>query len=946
MREAVYWLPRRPRLHLLRHALQPELQSNATTRASYRTIGALPSRTRRNPSLVGKSFRKVQIKRGPTWIQAGKKQDSSGGYTLKDLEPPIPLLTAHVATSGSARLAKLLVRPQFVSAQGIPHSAASSQPTDPFNLEAIRSQTSLWKELFFSRQRQHGNDGAKEVWDKFRSFHALDLPNIYADCALWEAFTQLALQDKAVRLSLVKYVQEVFEHFERKPPSAFYLTIIGSALDEGLAESLRLHNQLKFLEPSPYQLGNFVVEIADDLRSITFRDFCNDIRSFKNMYRYIIPPLCLQKGFELAFSWHTFLLNNGHDPTFEDLALLRQSYFKFNAVLKPLRVKDYDTTNSKPLAATDPSKEVSDFRTLLHMLEHQIRFKDIPKKTLSDEICARFFATRFFSINSVISGLRLISVEEIGPLALRALLTRAVEGGNCDIDAANEYLEQLNKAEITLSKSRFCQVVKELIDRANSQILYDVITCDLHSDTFEDHDLQFELLAQYVARNDRRQIDRTLAILTNGAQGHARDTKVQNLLLQATITTRDEQAMHHIIDEMRQTRSPITHRTRQHMVKTLVMTHTIKKISIVDLFKTIEIWKGFVAYGSVIDPFEWCGLLRIIRTAHPAGMYPRYINLLKWLSSHYPDGENAERSISHRLFAEGQPKRIVEGPAFWAIAFPGKEVWEFIRWSMGVAANDPQSYRLLQGNNLSERVHSLASHPILAGLRFLAELRAIQIPYCQKRVGMACMARLKFMYGWISAQQRAQRRVKRFRTIASMDEYILAIETVWGGNVFNRRSSLAEFGEWMLPINDRKTTLEIRDHSYFRPATSENDPSAQSIQDREGASSNESPLEDINEGKADEEYTDENQEEANAEGEREEVLELLQQYEDNYPLGHAFQEMGSIHPRSEGTAEDATAEELEQADMEKMLEEEDVLERQKRLTDGRYVSVNKHDAED
>ena len=893
---------------------------------------------------MGKSFRKVQIKRGATWIQAGKKQDSSGGYTLKDLEPPIPLLTAHIPATASARLAKLFVRPQFVSMQGILHSGASSQPTDPFSIKAIRSQASLWKELFFSRQRRYGNDGAKEVWDKFRNFHVLDLPNIYTDRALWEAFTQLALQDKDMRLSLVNYVQEVYEHWDRKPPSAFYLTIIGSALYEGLRESLKLHNQLKFLEPSPYQLGNFIVEIADDLRSITFRDFCNDIQSFKNMYRYIIPPLCYQKGFELAFSWHTFLLNNGHNPAFEDLALLRQSYFKFTAMFRPLRAKDYSVTDSKPFPATDPNKEISDFRTLLHMLEHQIRFKDIPKKTLSDETCARFFATRFFSIDSVISGLRLISVEEIGPSALRALLNRVVDKGDCDIDKAHKYLEQLDKAEISLSKSRFCQVVKELIDQANSQVLYDVITCDLHSDTFEDHDLQFELLAQYVARNDRRQINRTLAVLTNGTQGRTLDTKVQNLLLQATITTRDEQAMHHIIDEMRQTRSPITHRTRQHMVKTMVVTHGLKGVSIADLFKIIEIWKGFVAYGSVIDPFEWCGLLRLIRTAHPAGMYPRYIDLLRWLSSHYPDGESAERSVSHRLSAEGQPKRIVKGPAFWAIAFPGKEVWAFIRWSMGVAANDPRSYHLLQGHSLSERVHSLASHPILGGVRFLAELRAIQIPCCQKRVGIACMARLKFMYGWISAQQRAQRRVKRFRTIASIDDYILAIETIWGGNVFNRRSSLAEFGEWMLPMDNRKTTLEIRDHSYFRSATDEGDPTTEL--DGAGTSSDEPLLEGIYNRDEDKERAEGNWKEENVEGAREEALDLLQQYEDNYPLGHAFQDIGRVQPRSQSTAEDATAEELEQADMEKMLEEEDVLERQKRIADGEYVSINKHDLED
>ncbi|MCJ1329862.1 hypothetical protein MMC10_006543 [Thelotrema lepadinum] len=878
------------------------------------------------------TFRKVQVKRGVTFIEAGKKQDSSAGYTLNDLKRPVALLNAHAPASGSARLAKLLIRPQFVSTQGILHSGASSQSTDLFNSEAIRRQASLWKELFFSRQRRYGIQGAREVWDKFRSFHVLDLPNIYADRALWEGFTQLALQDEVVRLTLVRYVREVYDHLERKPPSAFYLTMIGFTLGEGLQESLRLHNQLKFLEPSPSQLGNFVVEIADDLRSITFRDFCNDIVSFKDMYGHIVPALCHQKGFEVAFSWHTFLLGSGHNATFNDLALLRQSYFEFNAIVKPFRAKDRNLSESKPTSVTDSTKEVSNFKTLLHMLEHQIRFKDIPQKRLSDETCARFFATRFFSVDSVISGLRLISIEEIGPLALRALLNRVVDGEDCDIETARKHLEQLDKGEISLNNSRFCQVVKEVINGSNSQILYDIITCDLHSDTFEDVKLQSELLDQYAAKNDRRQINRTLAILTTGTHPHSRDTQVRNLLLQAAITIQDEETMHHIIDEMRQTRSPITHRSRQHMVRSLVMKSTIGRVSVVDLFKTIEIWKDFVAYGSVIDPFEWCGILRLIRMAWPAGMYPRYIALLTWLSSHYRDGENMERSTPHRLSVEGRPKRIVEGPAFWAIALPGNEVWEFLRWSMGIAATDGRSYHLLQGNNLSERVHSLSLHPILAGVRLLAELRAIQIPYCQKRVGMACMARLKFMYGQIGAQQRAQRRVKRFRTIATMDEYILAIETIWGGNVFNRRSSVAEFGEWLQPLDQRKTRFVDRDYSHFRPATEEDKFFSESI--LAGA---ETPLDESMK----EEDAGGDPEENNIEGNQKGMLDLLQEYEDNYPLGHAYEDSKGEQSRTQGPTENLTAEDLEQADFEDMLKEEEVLEKQKKAEDAGYISVNK-----
>ncbi|KAI4150557.1 MAG: hypothetical protein LQ340_003995, partial [Diploschistes diacapsis] len=691
------------------------------------------------------------------------------------------------------------------------------------DIAALRKQEALWNELLLLRQSRDGKEGAKAVWKKFRSFHTKDVPVLYDAPDLWNAIQGLALEDRDLRDSLIEYVREVYVHSRRSPPQRdnFYCTMIKYALDQGREATLSCHERLKFMEPLQTQLGELVAEIAGDPRGNIFREFCTRIPTFKQMQGYIAPALCQRYDFQTVYSWYSFLISNDDLPEPAHVDQLRRSYRKFGAPPPPLRAcKDRPFLAPQGLQVVEAKNEDTlDQRSLLQTLERQIRFRNISRKTISDKTCARFFATSFFSVESVINGLRLVNVEALGPHSLRTLLNRVVKNGTCDIDLAEKHLDALKKAGITLDNSRFCRLVENLVAEGQSQILHDVVVCDLHADTFEDPDLQEVLLAQFVTTGDHRQLNRTLAILCFGSPKRTRDVQVRNCLLRAAIRRGDELSVFKSIEEMCDTHAPVTHRTRQFMIDTTVKIETFPGVSESRLMNTINIWKRLVVYGTVIDPFEWLGLLRLCRQIVKPCMFKTYTDLLTWLALHYPRGELQQSLTSSRLYADGRPKRLLERANFWAVLFPARELWEFLRYSMTVAAVDPESYQLLRGDNLEERIQSLVSHQSLQGVRFLEKLKQLGVPFREDSVRRACQARLKFFYGQIGSERKAQRHMKRFRMLATMEEYILAMETIWESNLFSRKVAVDKFGELLLPTELRKVSHQERDLSYFRLPT-------------------------------------------------------------------------------------------------------------------------------
>ena len=800
----------------------------------------LLERLGRNPRLLGKVFRTprsesripvirtVEGSRAPRYLPALEFLAASNTIIPKhhsgaaDIE--YGAARAPSRDGGEARNVTPLALPKKDRSAKDSSTEETERVLRILEVATIRKRPLFWRDLFLSSQRRLGVKGAKLVWNKFRSFHVDDLPDLYSIEHFWDTLLPLAFEDDGVRESLIEYVQEIHTHYGRSPPEQanFYCRVIEYALTHEPKNASKYHEQLKFLVPTRSQLKKLVGEIAADSRSLIFQEFCNEILSFKDMYGDIVFMVFEKGGFDAGYRWHLFLISTGHTPDLVHLELLRQLFVQPDSIDTPLRAKK-STSEANPEApktiSSSAKKDASDLWGILSVLERQILLHNIPKRTISDKTCARFFATTFFSVPSIVNGLRLVNFDAIGPLAIRALMTRTVSNGTCDIKEARDHLAELQKAGIVFRKTIFCNLIRTFIAEDNGQLLHDLVTCDLHSDTFEDPDLQERLLAQYIASNDQSQIVRTLAVLSVTVDARTRETKVRNLLLRAAVTRRDEHAMQQILHKMLDTHTPTTHRSRTFIVKSLVLRDEASKVFATNLLNVINMWKRLATHGTVIDPFEWLGLLRLCREVRSISMVSTYTDLLTWVTKHYRTTDFQVAEGSFQTHATGTPKRKVLGSRFWPTLLPGNEIWSFLRWSMSIAAdNGSNAYRLLRGTSSAERVHDLASHPFLEGVRFLRGLRSLGVPVNEYQIKRVCLARLKFIFGHVGSALRVQRRMKRFRMLASIEEYILAIESIWGSNVFLRKGTITDFSIEVLPHKDRRTSWRESDLSPFAPA--------------------------------------------------------------------------------------------------------------------------------
>ena len=673
---------------------------------------------------------------------------------------------------------------------------------DPFRIESVRRQGLFWEELYFLRKKQCGSQGGKEVFEKFRSYNVAGLPNLYIWPVLWDAFVQLAQEDAGVCDSLSGYVQEMYLHLEQIPPSKdeLFCNMVKSILWQGTWTTLALCNKLEFLRPARRDLGQLVVDIAGDARAETFREVCHKIPEFTDMYAYIVPSLSMRYGFNVAYSWHIFLASSGHPSNVPYTDWINEEPSLSLKDVKPLRTPKRDTYKS--LSSSDEEEPQSGW-SLSSLMGLRLRLNEKGGRTLSDATCARFFATKFFSLETVLNWLQFFNVESIGPISVRTLLGRSCNNGVCDIELAERHLATVKESGMAIDNSAFLQIVQYFIEEGKAEALYDVINCDLHSEIFEDANLMEDVFANYVEAGDPRQIQFMLAVLSINTYTESMDSLIQNLFLRVAIRRGTYAAIHQHIESMIDAHIPVTYRSQAFMVQHLVEIPEWPLVSFSNLLRTIRLWKRLAVNGTVIDPYAWMGLLQLCRKFYTLEMFQVYMDLVTWLCTEYSVREMLMLSTSHRTYARGHAKRIISGPMFWSVLFPAYEMHNFVKWSFSVAALGLPSPERLSDPTLESRVHILSRHPALKGIRFLASLKSLGIHVNEKVAMMSCKYRLKFIYGMYRSRTRLTMLSREFRKLATLEEYILAVEHIWGVNIFKRDVGVTEFAEQLLPTEKR-----------------------------------------------------------------------------------------------------------------------------------------------
>jgi hypothetical protein len=375
-----------------------------------------------------------------------------------------------------------------------------------------------WSDQLQQKFRSRGHAGIAESWQNLKD-QKLDLPIIGSNAhIIWSTLVvNLNLWDEifAYAVELRKTKGQTYENL--------YRLILGRILRTGGRGAVRWHErfQKEYVIPF-YALRDLVpnaTSTPDSLKAFWFIY----IRSHKNshcIYDTLITALLQKQRYEDARRWNRILIKHDDKPS--------KAWKTWPIPKQP--EKNPEIVGIQP-ATTDVLSMFSDNPILTSSNPTAGRYSGTPTsalpfdradmsvalgkhlgvgpKEMSDEFCARIFATKAFSLDTIIKGLSLIATKRIGPLAFRELAIRA--GPSEEI---LKKVETLRSAGIGLTPCTFSNAVVKLASQKQEGLLNGLLLSDQHPEVLEDADLQIRILSEYIDKGDWRSAHRTLALLT------------------------------------------------------------------------------------------------------------------------------------------------------------------------------------------------------------------------------------------------------------------------------------------------------------------------------------------------------------------------------------------------------------------------------------------------
>lgn len=659
----------------------------------------------------------------------------------------------------------------------------------------------LWLELIRFRRRQSDIEGTAAIWREIQSRKIrLPLQGTNTD-EVWDQFIQFGWDTSSIRQNVIIYAQRLRSD-TGQAWGRLYFKIISDCLEKprtAFSMHKRLHHEFP---PTSEQLKQlFYRAVSSTPAFAAFKGLYKDLK-IRDMYDTIIPHLCRTKNYAHAIKWHHLMMRmNDHpssssaaEPLIHHLAI----YADINYALTLVKAM-VDAGVALPPISTKRNDKAFLSREIMN--RHLGETHGIAPKVISDEFCARLFATTMFSVDTIISGLRFLGVANIGPLALRELMLR--EGPSPSI--CRRRIDQLSNVGIGLDDSTFCMLVDSLASRGERQLLEDVVRCDMHSDAFEDEELQEALLMSYRLTGDHRQADRTLAILTARSSLDNKAIVYWNVLLRSALKRQDKDNSYQILEKMRELHIPVSAKTSNYVSTYLLSERRTSRrpTNIQDLPAVIAICQRILRTGGVLPPSAWTEILRRLGMM---GHLIEFEKLALWLADWYSNP--TERALQLSLFSQKKidaiPKNLPTNHPRHPlhIIFPAVAQQAIVAWGFQHVGDIEQRVTKLRKKGLTWRW----------GLELLAKLKQRNVTVIWSTVSKACRLRLIALFGKGSSNRKVNRRVRLHNQVYQLEYYANEMERLWGKELFRIDES------W--PRDDTMRMLKLKQMVMGKPALS------------------------------------------------------------------------------------------------------------------------------
>ena len=663
---------------------------------------------------------------------------------------------------------------------------------------SYQTDIELWIELF-SFRRRHGIEGALILWEGLKSRRTLERSS--DSVKIWPLLLELGLAKPEILHEIFILARTVYEERGEKH-SGWYRQVVGHFMKTKPVKSYYWHKRLMGIFPPSrtdiLHLRAILLESSGNERARLHLEQIYKDLPFRDLYAEIIPYLCQADQYTTAIQWNYFLIENADLPP--DLDCIQPLYWYLMATgqeeeaqcLKDMLYEHKDALSH--IVSETPAVQMPISREMMDRIHGE--FYSIAPKTFSDEFCARLFATSFFTVSTVIRGLHMFGMERIGPRSLREIALRAVNSGICNTEVIKGNLESLQEARISIGKSVLSRLIKKLTLRNNVKVLTDVVTSDLHPETFEDRELQESLLASYLQDQKQREIDYTLAILSVNTPDSLRLTTESNLLFRAYCKREDWNGALQMIKRMGERHIILTGTSCRYLLKTGVRERGVGKRFSADesLYRVIGICQEALVLGSYVPTFVWSELLTRLGIA---GQLESFENLALWLATRYllnatdnfretyltcrtlastGDSNSASVTITDRHLRHDFEKifsdAMVRGVIAWGFQHSVRE-----RGSH----NHPESKALV--------IQPFEELPGLWGLRMLLKLRKeYGVRVKDNIVAKACVTRLHISFGVGRSNRKINLQARQRHELYSYNIYLRAIERLWEKPIIQRYS--------------------------------------------------------------------------------------------------------------------------------------------------------------
>ncbi|KAF2867438.1 hypothetical protein BDV95DRAFT_582160 [Massariosphaeria phaeospora] len=528
----------------------------------------------------------------------------------------------------------------------------------------------------------------------------------------------------------------------------------------------------------------------------------------RDIYDFIVPALCDQGKFALARRWHNLCVfrNDMPSPSVASQPIVQLFFTESSTMSNPeiwasgerILRQNVMTESNSPISKPRYNEELT--RRLLGRDTAPVRFED--------SFCARMFATKAIPADSIIKGLAMVGVNEIGPQALLAMAVKANSIGDLP-----QRFEELKAAGITLQGCVFSLALEKFTMEGNWRLVRCMLESDQHPDVFDDPKVQEKLLDYYLEQGRTDESHRTLAVLTLFHNDSAAES--WNLLLQAHIRHLDPSGLVQVLQDMRR-QSIMVNMEAMVMIKTILRPrHRGRKPTesggkFDDVRFVARVYTLILEGGiGMVPPIAW---REILRRYGMLGRYRELRRLIFWLLCWYaPRSHNTFTNLPKSTFVDAATQKLraaypershyFHWPAAVTQENPGHPLRRLFRnsfqqgliiWGFkaGLLPNAALEQSMVSSSAATNRKRrSLLKKGILkrlnwhVGLQTLVELRDLGIHVHRHTVIKTLQMQLVVLFGRGRSRKKENRVMEDVNPIP-YGEYVREVNRIWGTPLF------------------------------------------------------------------------------------------------------------------------------------------------------------------